>query len=320
MAAKNIYERFIWFEDQVKLKRYPNATLLSRRFETSVKTAQRDIEFMRDRLDCPLVYDSNRKGYYYEDDTFSLPLVHLTAEELSALVIARRLLLDVAGSPIAGEITSAVDKITSIIRRHVAADTPVEDVVSFHHVEHAPASPAVFRAVLEACLKKRSLAIEYHSPRHPDRTNRVVDPYHLLNYMGTWHLIAFCRLRNDLRDFNLSRIASAQLQDSTFTVRPSFRFEEFFGSAFGIYRGGEVQEVTLRFSPEKARWVKGQVWHKDQSSRMLKDGSLEMSFPVADFSEVVMEVLRHGSGVEVIRPERLRELIKKEALNIAGLY
>jgi hypothetical protein len=53
MGAKNIYERFIWFDDRVRQTRYPNTTSLAKEFEVSVKTAQCDIEFMRERLKCP---------------------------------------------------------------------------------------------------------------------------------------------------------------------------------------------------------------------------------------------------------------------------
>jgi DeoR/GlpR family transcriptional regulator of sugar metabolism len=47
MGIKNIYERFIWFDNHVKSKKYPNASSLAEQFEISTKTAQRDIEFMR---------------------------------------------------------------------------------------------------------------------------------------------------------------------------------------------------------------------------------------------------------------------------------
>lgn len=320
MGTKNIYERFIWFEQQVKARRFPNASTLARSFEVSTKTAQRDIEFMRDRLNCPLEYDAIRKGYFYKDNTFSLPLIHLTVEELSALVIARKLLLDIAGSAIAGEITSAVGKITSILEKHIPYDVPIDDVVSFHHVQYAPASEPVFRTVLEGCLKRTSISLDYRSPSRPELTTRVVDPYHLFNYMGTWHLIGYCHLRKDIRDFNISRISASRLEERPFAVMRGFTFQEFFDSAFGIYKGSAVETVTLRFSQEKTRWVKGQVWHRDQQERMLKDGSMELSFPVADFSEIVMEVLRHGSGIEVIRPKSLRKIIAQEAHRIARLY
>lgn len=47
MGQKNIYERFIWFDDRVRAKAYPNATSLAEKFEISSKTTQRDVEFMR---------------------------------------------------------------------------------------------------------------------------------------------------------------------------------------------------------------------------------------------------------------------------------
>jgi predicted DNA-binding transcriptional regulator YafY len=45
-----------------------------------------------------------------------------------------------------------------------------------------------------------------------------------------------------------------------------------------------------------------------------------LSFPVADFREIMMEILKHGSGVEVIRPKALRELIRGESKKIARIY
>jgi hypothetical protein len=46
MGSKNIYERFIWFDHRARSGKYPDATSRSGQFEISVKTAQRDIEFM----------------------------------------------------------------------------------------------------------------------------------------------------------------------------------------------------------------------------------------------------------------------------------
>jgi hypothetical protein len=35
MGTKNVYERFIWFDDHVKGKKFPNATSLAEKFELS---------------------------------------------------------------------------------------------------------------------------------------------------------------------------------------------------------------------------------------------------------------------------------------------
>ncbi len=74
------------------------------------------------------------------------------------------------------------------------------------------------------------------------------------------------------------------------------------------------------FSPLKSRWIRDQVWHKDQKTKVLEDGSLELTFPVADFSEIKMEILKHGDMVEVIKPKSLRNLMRTEAERITQIY
>jgi predicted DNA-binding transcriptional regulator YafY len=320
MGSKNIYERFVWFDNKVKSGKYPNATSLSSQFEISVKTSQRDIEFMRDRLNCPLLYEKSQKGYFYEDDTFSLPMVYLSSEELSSLLIARKFLKDISGGYVGKEISSIIEKITTILKKHVAEESLIDNALSFQLIEYSPAPEEVFKAVLEGCLKKRSLSFTYRSLTKDDKTTRTVDPYHLLNYMGTWHLIAYCHLRQGLRNFVFGRISDLKILENTFTISKGFNIHEHLQSAFGIYKGIPTKEVCLRFSPEKARWIIGQVWHKDQKTKVLKDGSLELSFPVASFAEIMMEILKHGSGVEVIRPKALRELVEEEAREILKIY
>lgn len=320
MGIKNVYERFIWFDHQVKSNKFPNATNLAEQFEISTKTSQRDIDFMRDRLLCPLLYDISRKGYYYDDETFSLPMVYLSSRELSSLLIARKMLQDISGGYIGDEISSIIDKITNVLNKHIAPVDKIDDTFSFELIEYSPAPEQVFKGILEGCIKKRRLNFSYYSPARDEKSTRAVDPYHLFNYMGTWHLIGFCNLRKGIRDFALNRISEVKILEETFALPSSFDFKKYFLSSFGLYKGTLAKEVTLRFSPLKSKWVKDQIWHKDQKIKYLKNGSIELSFPVSDFSEIKMEILKHGGMVEVIKPKSLRDLIKAEAKNILKIY
>jgi predicted DNA-binding transcriptional regulator YafY len=320
MGIKNIYERFIWFDSQVRRKKYPNAISLAEQFEISSKTAQRDIDFMRDRLLCPMEYDSSQKGYYYCDDTYSLAMVYLSSEELSALLIAREMLKDISNGCIGEEISSIVNKITNVPSKHMADGNDLDDNFSFQLIEYSPIPENILKIVLDACLKRRRLHFTYASPARGEKSQRTVDPYHLFNYMGTWHLVSYCHIRGMIRDFVLGRMTDLRILDDDFEKPSDFDIKKYFHSSFGIYKGHSKTEVTLRFSPEKAKWIKDQVWHRNQKSRSLKDGSLELSFPVAEFSEIKMEILKHGDKVEVVKPKALRDLIKTEAFNISKIY
>jgi len=322
MGNKNVYERFIWFDNKAKSFEYPNATALARRFEISPKTAQRDIEFMRDRLGALLVYDSSRKGYFYEDDTFTLPSVFLSSDEISSLLIAKKVLLDISGGNLGRELSSIVDKLTAFIDSHSLTKVDIDSVISMKHIEYMPADDRVFKTVLEGCIRKRCLRLEYRGlvDGGAGSSSRTVAPYHIFSYKGTWHLLAFCHKRKSLRDFVLGRISSVELVDEPFRIPAGFDPDDYFLSSFGLYRGDRRSRVVLRFSPRASGWVGGQVWHEDQKTRVLKDGSIELSFTVASFTEVKSEVLKYGPLVEVVKPKRLRDMIKKEAEELVRLY
>ncbi|MCU6794260.1 hypothetical protein OB236_19315 [Paenibacillus sp. WQ 127069] len=74
--------RILWFDEQVRYGKYPNSGHLSERFEISVRQACRDIEYLTNTLGAPLSYSAKRRGYRYEDQTYVLPALLLTAEDV----------------------------------------------------------------------------------------------------------------------------------------------------------------------------------------------------------------------------------------------
>jgi hypothetical protein len=68
-------------------------------------------------------------------------------------------------------------------------------------------------------------------------------------------------------------MSDLKVLENTFTMRKSFNIQEHLQSAFGIHKGLPTKGVCLRFSSEKARWVEGQVWHKDHKMKINKYGS-----------------------------------------------
>ncbi|HZW36874.1 MAG: WYL domain-containing protein [Deltaproteobacteria bacterium] len=65
-------ERVLWFDERVRAGSHPGSADLAARFKVSLRTAQRDIEFLRDRLQAPLRYIAAEKGYAYGDPGFYL--------------------------------------------------------------------------------------------------------------------------------------------------------------------------------------------------------------------------------------------------------
>jgi len=79
-------------------------------------------------------------------------------------------------------------------------------------------------------------------------------------------------------------------------------------------------EVCLKFSPEIVPWISEQIWHSEQKQTSHADGSLCLTFTVADLRQIKREVLRYGSQVEVLTPEALREEVQEEIKKMAEIY
>lgn len=80
MIPISAYHRIIWFHNRVIENLYPNARTLSECFEISTRQAQRDIEYLRDSMNAPLLYCARKRGYIY-DKEYSLPQYFLSKIE-----------------------------------------------------------------------------------------------------------------------------------------------------------------------------------------------------------------------------------------------
>ena len=322
MSSKVIYERFLWFNDQVKAKKYPNSRTLAERFELSPKTAQRDIEFIRDRLSAPLLYVPGKRGYAYEDDTYELPGIWINEEELSALLISSRLASTIPDKKLKSSLISFLKQIVSLY----SLGSPISinelgERVSVKNIEYSRIHEKTFQTVVDALFYKKPFKVSYYSPHKNEYTERHILPLHLLQYMGSWHVIAHCTLRDEMRDFALSRIRS--IEPSSLNINPQIpvaSIKEYIRKNFGLLSSETTAEVCLKFAPDSAHWVSEQIWHAGQELIKNADGSLCLKFPVADFREIKREVLKYGSQVEVLYPEELREEVKKEIAEMEKVY
>ncbi len=314
-----VFERYLWIDGEIRKGRYPNARLLAEEFEISKRTAQRNIEFMRFNLKAPLVYDPARRGYTYETP-FALPELPLSQKELLAVLLVQSLI----SSTDNGYLAQAVQDLgKKLFQKNGDIGIEARRIIQcFSALWHgyAPSDPDVFQPVSQALLSSRLLSIRYSSPNRNKTTYRTIEPHHLQHYMGSWVLLAWCRLRKDWRRFYLSRMKKVKLLDEPFERRPASTWRSLIKSGFGIFQGPDTFKVTIRFSPFMAKWVREQVWHPDQKREECRDGGLILTVPAADLREIKMKVMQFGAEAEVLAPEELKEMISQEAKRLLAKY
>jgi predicted DNA-binding transcriptional regulator YafY len=316
------YERFFWFHGRIKAEKHPNARHLAEEFEISPRTAQRDIEFMRDRLGAPLLYNYSRRGYRYTDDSYELPGHWINETNILSLAFAVRLASTIPDTALKDDLCRLIDRVTGTVgSKGNACLGRLNDKISVKNIEYGKVDTTIFRQAAEALFQERSLLIDYQSPHTSKNSERIILPLHLIHYMGSWHLVAWCDMRQDLRDFALARIKSIAPSNTTVKLPDDLPpIKEYTRRHFGIMQGEKTTYVTLRFSPKVASWVAEQIWHQEQQTECGPDGSLTLCFPVADFRELARIVLGFGAEIHVIEPPALRDLVREEIRKMAKIY
>ncbi len=323
LATRFPLERLSALDRAIRAEEFPNATTLARALEVCPRTVQRDIEFLRDRLGAPVVFDHRRNGYAYSDPDYRLPLLSLTEGELIALFLAERVLQQYRGTPYGADLARAFAKLTAGLGEAVTVDLRhLGGLHSFRTTAAMEFDPEVFRDLVSATTHHRRIELTYWTASRDAETRREVDPYHLASVDGQWYLVGFCHLRNAVRMFAPARIRALRVTGMTFLPPDGFNIEEHLGRSFAVLRGGEdeIHRVLLRFTGAAVKYVRERTWHPSQTMEATPGGNLIVSLAVSHLREVERWVLSWGADCEVLGPPELREGVAAEAARIAARY
>lgn len=317
-------ERFYKIDALLQANRVVPIDRLLRELEVSRATFKRDLEYLRDRLNAPIEWDREERGYRYAHDPeqgqHALPGLWFNASEAYALLMMQTLLSEMQPGLLKAHIEPLKARLRALIESGAHPASEVESRVRLLNVATRPVLDKHFEVVAAALLARRRLEFVYYGRGRDESSQREVSPLQMLHYRGNWYLIAWCHLRKAIRSFAMDAIESATTTAKAAKELPKREVDQFVGKGYGIFSGETVQWATLKFSPERARWVARESWHPEQIANMQEDGSLELRVPFTDIRELSMDVLRHGAHVEVVSPDTLRQFITDELAAAAAHY
>lgn len=242
-------------------------------------------------------------GYY-------LPPLNFTENEAVALILGTQLLKQQAAGSVTIGAQQALDKIGAAlpknVRERVEALTNI--IGFFSDKDRFNLDDPKLVILQKAIQKRRVVEIRYHGFDRDKPTKRTVEPYQLYYAMGTWYLEGYCRLRNEMRTFRLSRMEALSPGTDTFAQRDHIRSQP-----------DAATSVKMRIDEKIVRWVRERQHYgfvKEQALRNNKGSA--MTYRVIKLTDIMPWVLSWGSGAEVLEPKELREMIRSEALKMAG--
>jgi predicted DNA-binding transcriptional regulator YafY len=318
-------ERLITIQRMLNARKYTTKQEFLNKLEISVATFKRDIEKLRDTYNYSIVYDRTEEAY-----TLGAPLagpqqnfpgLWFSQGELTALVLMQHLLSQLDQSDIISpRLAPFSDFLDKVLNDDKSSSHQLRQRIKVIGMSSRKSSIINFEEVGLGLLKRKQLEIEYYVKARDENTTRIISPQQMIYYRENWYLDAFCHLRNGLRSFALDGIVSAKLTDMNAQEVSSQELTEHFTESYGIFSGKASQRAKLRVTPERSRYIKKEIWHPDQVSSVDTNGFLIIEFDFNQDPELIMDILKHGSHVEVLAPLSLKEKVVEEMKKSLLLY
>jgi len=314
-------ERMLLIHGRIRNGTFPNCLQLAREIEVSSRTIKRDVDFMKVRLNMPIEFDARRKGYRYTQAVEQFPAAPISEAELFALLVAHKAVSQYRGTPFAAPLHAAFQKLTAQMNRENPLHlSQLEQALSFHPFAPDDADLEIFEKVSQAIGNRRVLKFEYRKPAAKHGQARKVMPYHLACVDNRWYMVGHDMARHALRTFALARMQHPNLMATTFQPPKDFSIEKYLKGSFGIFTGDDDFEVVIEFDAWASALVRERKWHPTQELQELANGRARLALRLAGLPEIERWVLSWGAHATVIRPETLRNSLKKVTAELTARY
>jgi predicted DNA-binding transcriptional regulator YafY len=312
-------ERFYRIERLLRERKVVPRRAFLEALEVSLATFKRDLEYLRERLEVPIEWNADKGGYELGSGRrFELPGLWFNDSEIHALLLMDAMLADLTPGLLEGHVAPLRARLEMLLEEGQVPAPEVRKRVRVLRQAARSLRPGVFEVVAAATFKRRRLRIAYAARSTGVGSERVVSPQRLVLYRDNWYLDAWCHLREGLRKFSVDAVASAAMLDEKAKPVDMKTVERELDRGYGIFAGRNVDWASLRFSPNRARWVAHERWHAAQRGRLEPDGAYVLELPFSDTRELVMDILRHGADVEVLGPPSLRAAVADEVRRMAA--
>lgn len=277
---------------------------LERRFEVSRRTIFRDIKSLME-AGVPIGGDAG-EGYFIVEG-YHLPPVVFNKEEAGALLLGEKFIEGNADQQTIALFQNAMAKVKAVLRYNDKAYLEnLENKISIRPNPRNNAFPdSHLVEIQQAIATQKVLQVVYRAAYSDTATERHVEPLGLIYYSSRWHLIAYCRLREDMRDFRGDRIERARIVNEGFEPARHPHYLDFINE---LILGTESKEVILNCTPFIARVIGDQKYYWGFVEEEKVAYKVQMKFLTPSYEYFARWLMSYGDQVEIVSPSILQGL------------
>ncbi len=290
-------------------KRIVKAKEIAQRFEISLRTVYRDIRALED-AGVPIGAEPG-KGYYIVEGYY-LPPVMFTRDEAGALLMGGKLIDKFSDLSVQNHFNASLYKIKSVLSVKEkdfldTLNTHIE-VLNAAKQEKQGSGNNLLSEIQGILGQSRIIHIEYLSGYKDELTSRSLEPIGLCFYGSKWHLIAFCMLRKDYRDFRVDRIKRFSVTGETFQRETHDSLQNLVQK---LVVSPDLKSATVRFHKSVVQFIKEERYYFGFIAEQEEKDWTRMDFMVHSYTYFANWLLTFVNKVEVVTPSKLQTRLQK---------
>ena len=210
--------------------------------------------------------------------------------------------------------TFTVNNLLSLGKERLSGRVAVEDIPSGHKF---------LVPVMQAMLDNAVVELTYKKYMSEGEEIRHIRPYAVKEHAKRWYIVAFSEEAGAIRVYAMDRILSMAATGERFKMPKGFNVDELFEASYGIYPPEDEPPVlvTVRTTPRESAYLKDLPIHPSQVYLGEdEDGRSRFAFRVIPNPDLVMELCKRGSRLEVLSPEPLRQQVVEELRKSLRMY
>ncbi len=291
---------------QLQSKRIVTAKEIADRFEISIRTVYRDIRTLEE-AGVPIGAEAGL-GYYIMEG-YRLPPILFTKDEAASLIMGEKFIEKMTDTQTKDSFKSALFKVKSVLKN--SDKDFLESVSNSIHIQHSgtlqPSEDlAALKEVQNSIANSALIELTYHSKYNDTVSKRIIEPIGLLYYFSNWHLIGYCTLRKDYRDFRSDRIKNISILDKRFNSQERITLQEYIKKSRDTVN---LNPAIIRIKNEYRSTIASSKYYFGFQTETEIGDETEMHFYVASMEFFARWLISFTNAVTVIKPPSLKDEI-----------
>lgn len=223
----NRIDRLFGILTLLQSKKFVPAEKIADKFQISVRTVYRDIKALTEQ-GIPVSFEP-AKGYFVVQGYF-LPPVAFNSDEANALLLMESVVHAFTDKSIQKHYSNALNKVKAVLRNSQKEKLEILTKNIQHQLPPCISNDYEYLSLLQQTISAKTVIEFDYKNNKEEVSRRKAEPIGLIFYAMSWHLIAWCHLRNDYRDFKVSRILKISNTDMPFQKADHIEVKDYMKS------------------------------------------------------------------------------------------